>query len=119
MSNDEEIYSMTGSVIKLETELIFIEIQKNMSVAPFIYGVLDVIEDSYELMGTKDWHVYWTMKNLMIHSNSLEHLLPVLEIILSWSRVCGRWRADSTDIGVPIISLRRCQAVFEKLRTSV
>ena len=65
---------------------------KIQNAAPFVYGVIDFIEDACEVTVTKAWHVNWAIKHLMIHSQGLEHMLPVLEKDITL--VKGPWELD-------------------------
>ena len=57
MSDDKSSTFETGSIVKIKTELIFNEMTERLNVAPFVYGVLDFIEDACEVTNTKAWYV--------------------------------------------------------------
>ena len=92
MSETENNTFEKGSIVKIKTELIFDKMTKNLNAAPFVYGVLNFVEDACEETNTRAWHVGWAMKHLMIHSSGLEHMTPMLEddLIL----VKGPWEMD-------------------------
>ena len=92
MSDDEHITFETGSIVKIKTELLFNEMTKSINAAPFVYGVLDFIEDDCDVTGSKAWHVNWALKHLTINSDGLQHIFPVLERDIELMK--GPWELD-------------------------
>ena len=89
MSQTDNKMIKRGAIIKVPTTIIFDETTKRRNKAPWVYGVVDFLEDVCEETKERSWSIDWACEHIYIVMESYSHLCGILETDLTLVRMPG------------------------------
>ena len=83
--NSKEMMSK-GCVIKIKTRELFDDVTERRNKAPWVYGMIDFLEDVCEVTKERAWNINWACEYLCISMEIWSHLCAVMESDLTLVR---------------------------------